>query len=72
MGGELFHADIDTDRNNETNSRVSQCCERAYKPHLTQSPRRYETINSCVWCGAGLRCHKWQYCILIQCSITVT
>jgi hypothetical protein len=29
MGAELFHADIQTDKHNEANSRFSQFCERA-------------------------------------------
>jgi len=31
VGAELFHADRQTDRHNEANSRFSQICERAKK-----------------------------------------
>ena len=31
VGGELFHADGPTDGHDETDSRFSQLCERAYK-----------------------------------------
>ena len=31
VGAELFHADVQTDRHDESNSRFSQFCESAYK-----------------------------------------
>jgi hypothetical protein len=38
MEAELFHADGQTDRHDEANSRFSQFCERAYKRNFKSAP----------------------------------
>jgi len=46
VGAELFHADGQTDKHDEANSRFSQFCESAWKPEYTEIYRENALIHT--------------------------
>jgi hypothetical protein len=55
LEAELFHADGQTDRHDETNSRFSQFCEGAYKKDML-SRKRYTHAQNIRGPQAAKRC----------------